>query len=178
MGLPADQFEQKVLSPIHFCSIVWAAAIRQYLDFRDQGINIAGVRYEDMVDDAKHAFSKIFEKCDIPFDEEAVDQAFSRDSQRDSPLSMKNLNKHKLEEFTPEVKQQTDAVCSSFGVACFPEVYIAPGTITYKGDVEVEAEKVPNGTDDNINQNGEGPNKNGKVNVTFVDETVANVNKL
>ena len=40
MGLPAEQFGSKVESPIHFCSIVWASAMKLYNDFREQGIYI------------------------------------------------------------------------------------------------------------------------------------------
>ena len=80
------------------------------------GINIVGVRYEDMAENPERAFAAIFEHCGLSHDPKAVEGAFSRDSQRDSPLSMKNLGKYKVDGFTDEVKKQTDRVCDSFGV--------------------------------------------------------------
>ena len=106
--------------------------MRQYLDYREQGHKFAAIRYEDLIADSNYSFLKIYEYVGLPFDGAAVEKAFSRDSQRDSPISMENLNKFQLEEFTDELKKQTDAVCDSFGLPHFPEPYILPGTITTK----------------------------------------------
>ena len=106
--------------------------MRQYLDYREEGHPFVAIRYEDMIADSKYSFQKIYEYVSLPFDGAAIEKAFGRDSQRDSPLSMKNLNKFKLDEFTDEVKKQTDGVCDSFGLPYFPNPYIVPGTITTK----------------------------------------------
>ena len=132
MGLPADNFEVKLQSGIHFGSIVWSAAMREYLDFREKGIAIVGVRYEDLVDDTTYAYQKIFEYCNLPYDAKAVELAMGRDSQRGTNINMKTLAKHKQDEFTDDVKKATDEICDKFGLPHFPEPFIAPGTITYR----------------------------------------------
>ena len=132
MGLPGDNFEVKLQSGTHFGSIVWAAAMRQYLDFRERGMAIVGVRYEDLVDDTTYAYQKIFEYCDLPYDAKAVEVAMGRDSQMVTTMNMKIMAKYKLEEFTDDVKKATDGICDQFGLPHFPELFIAPGTITYR----------------------------------------------
>ena len=133
MGLPADQYEVKLQSGIHLGAIVWCVAMRQYMDFRESGMKIVGVRYEDLVEDTTYAYQKIFEYCDIPYDAKAVETAMGRDSQRGTPLSLERLRKYKNEPFTDEIKKQTDKVCDQFGLPHFPETFIVPGTITYRG---------------------------------------------
>ena len=132
MGLPSKQFEVRMHSGIHFGSIVWAFAMKQYIDFRESGLKIVGVRYEDIVDDTTYAFQKVFEYCNLPYDARAVEAAMGRDSQRSSAISMQNLAKYNDEEFTAETKKHTDRVCDQFGLPCFPEPFIVPGTITHR----------------------------------------------
>ena len=108
--------------------------MRQYLDYSEQGHTFAAIRYEDLIEDSRYSFQKIYEYVGLPFDGAAVEKAFGRDSQRDSPLSMKNLHRFNLDEFTDEVKKHTNIVCDSFGLPHFPDPYILPGTITTKAD--------------------------------------------
>ena len=101
------------------------------------GINIVGIRYEDMVNDPQRAFAAIFDHCGLPHNTKAVEGAFSRDSQRDSPLSMKNLGKYQVDGFTDEVKRQTDGVCDFFKVNhCFTFAEISISNISISNIVK------------------------------------------
>ena len=132
MGVPADLYEIKLQSGIHFGAMAWCVSMKQYLEFRESGLRIAGVRYEDLLEDTTYAYEKVFEFCDLPFDAKAVEVAMSRDSQRGTEISIENLAKYKVEQFTKETKKHTDMMCDQVGLPHFPETYIAPGTISYR----------------------------------------------
>ena len=130
LGLYAENFEQKLYSDLQFGTIMWASGMRQYLDFREQGIDIVAAKYEDIINEPNSAFRKIFEYCNIPFDLKAVEIAMSEDSQQDSPLSYECLKSYKPDAFTDKVKLQTDKICDQFKVPRIPESFIVSGTIT------------------------------------------------
>ena len=130
LGLYAENFEQKLHSDLHIGIIMWASGMRQYLDFREQGIDIVAAKYEDIVANPNVAFQKIFEYCGLPFDAKAVERAMSEDSQRYSPVSHERLKGYKPDAFTDEVKLMTDKICDQFRVPRIPEPFVAAGTIT------------------------------------------------
>ena len=130
MGLYAEHFEQKLYSDLQFGTIMWASAIRQYLDFKEQGIDIVAAKYEDIMKEPNVAFQKILEYCGLPFDAKAVESVTSEDSQRDSPLNMKHLKGYKPDAFTDKVKFLTDKICDQFKVPRIPETFVVTGTIT------------------------------------------------
>ena len=130
MGLHSENFQIKLESDLHWGTIMWAAAIRQYLDFRKQGINIVAVRFEDLLKDSKCAFRKIFEYCGLPFDAKALEVGMSKDSQRGSPISHECLKYYKPDEYTGKVKVLAERICDQFDVPRFGEEFRAPETIT------------------------------------------------
>lgn len=132
MGLPSEQFKHNILSPLHFSAIVYASIVREYINFYEKGYKIVAINYEDIILKSEYSFKKLFSYCELAYDKQAVEVAFSHDSQRKSPLSMDNLKQYNLEEFTEEVKTQTDDACDQFGLPKIPEVFVAPGTITLK----------------------------------------------
>ena len=77
---------------------------------------MVGVRYEDIVDDPTRSFSAVFEHCGLSCDLTAIEDVVSRDSQRDSPLSIRNMSKYQLDEFTDDVKKETDIICDYYEV--------------------------------------------------------------
>ena len=130
MGLHADHFEVKLETAFHFGTIMWSAAMRQYLDFQEKGLQIAAARYEDIIQNPKAAFQKIFQYCDLPFDFAAVEKGMSTDSQRSTPLSAENTKHKKAADLTDEVKFLTDKISDQFQVPRLNEAFIVPGTIT------------------------------------------------
>ena len=137
-NLPAQDFQEfdVVMSHMQVGTVCWASAIRSYLDFLDSGIDIAAVKYEDMVGDTQFALGKIFEYCGMEYNAEAVTTAFSRDSQRASPLSRERLGKFNHDEITEEIKEQTDEACRIFNVPSIYDTYVAKNTITHRSLAE------------------------------------------
>ena len=103
----------------------------QYQQFRNQGMNIVAVKYEDLVKNPLESTQAIFKYCSLPVEwaQDAI-RALDKDSQRLSPLSMKNLQKHDFAQLTPERKVQTDQICDQFGLPRIPSPCSVDGTIT------------------------------------------------
>ena len=137
-NLPIQDFEKfNIIMPhMEVGTICWASSIRYYLDFLESGIDIAAVKYEDMVSDTQFALSKIFQYCGMEYNPEAVTTAFSRDSQLSSPLSRECLGKFDHDEITDEIKEQTDEACRIFNVPSIYDIYIAKSTITHRSLTE------------------------------------------
>ena len=129
-GLYAENFRHKLYSDLQFGIIMWASGMRQYLDFREQGLYIVAAKYEDIVKEPNVAFRKIFEHCGLSFDEKAVERGMSKDSQRCTPKSNECLKSYKPDVFTEEVKLITDNICDQFKIPRVPETFVAAGTIT------------------------------------------------
>ena len=136
MGLPAKDFKVKLPSPMTFAVYVWALICRKYLDLREKdGYNINAVKYEDLVKHPLESTKAVFKYCNLPDElaEKAI-KALNKDSQRHSPLSMKNMAKAQTLELVDEDKVIADAICDRMGIARIPEPCILDGTITtYKG---------------------------------------------
>ena len=135
MGLPAQDFKIKLPSPMTFAVYFWAIICRKYLDLKKNRYEINAVKYEDLVKHPLESTKVIFKYCNLPEElaEKAI-KAMSQDSQRHSPLSMKNMAKAKTFQLTGEDKVTTDAICSQMGLPRIPKPCNLDGTITtYKG---------------------------------------------
>ena len=113
----------------------WTIICRKYLDIRKNGYEISAVKYEDLVKHPLESTKIIFKYCNLPEElaEKAI-KALDKDSQRHSPLSMKNLAKAKTFQLTGEDKVTADAICNQMGLPQIPEPCNLEGTITtYKG---------------------------------------------
>ena len=112
-----------------------SAIIFRYLQFRKQGIDIVGIKYDDLVQSPLPATQAIFKYCNIPISlaEKAIG-ALHKDSQKLSPINMKNLSNKKTLELTPERKVKTDAICDQFNLPRIPETCVLEGTITHVHD--------------------------------------------
>jgi len=135
MGLPAKEFKVQLPSPLAFCVFVWAMICRKYLDLRNSGIKIDAVKYEDLVKHPLESTKAIFEYCNLPEElaEKAI-KALSKDSQRHSPLSMKNMSKAKTEEMEGQEKVTAHTICDQMGLPRIPEPCNLDGTLTtFKG---------------------------------------------
>jgi hypothetical protein len=131
MGLPAEDYNVKLPSPLTFTIFVWCVTCKKYLDLRHEGIRIDGVKYEDLVKRPREATAAIFQYCNLPGElvEKAI-QALDKDSQRHSPLSMKNMSKVSTLQLEGEDKVLTDAMCDQMGLPRVPEPCNLEGTIT------------------------------------------------
>ena len=131
MGLPAKEFAIKLPSPMTFSVFIWAMICKKYLVLRKQGVSIHAVKYEDLVKHPVESASAIMEYCGLPKElaEKAV-RALSKDSQRHSPLSMKNMAKAKTYELEGNDKVVADAICDKMGIPRIPQNCELEGTIT------------------------------------------------
>ena len=125
-----EQFEVKLATEFDFAAIMWSSAVRQFLDFREQGIQIAAARYEDIMHHPSNAFQRIFEYCDLPFDSGVVERGMSEDSQCSTPVSAEKLKSIKVHALTNEEKEHVNKISDYFNVPRVTEEFIAPGTIT------------------------------------------------
>ena len=135
MGLPAKDFKIQLPSPITFAVYVWAIICRKYLDLRKNGYEIDAVKYEDLVKHPLESTKAIFEYCNLPEElAEKATKALNKDSQRHSPLSMKNMAKATTLELVGDDKVTADAICDQMGIPRIPEPCTLDGTITtHKG---------------------------------------------
>lgn len=117
------------------CFFTWAAIIRVYLDCRLNGHDIVGVKYEHLITNPIENMEIILKHCGLPSEwAEKSLQALEKDSQRNSPLSMKHLNR--LEVFAEKFDMKkhkivVDMMCRWANVEYdAPADYVAEGTIT------------------------------------------------
>ena len=123
MGLNASLMKHRCADGLVYGFFVWASVIAKYREFVRQGIDIVGVKYEDLVERPLEATRIVFEYCGIPVEwaEKAIN-ALNKDAQRLSPLSRKNLDKVKLNmEVTPTRRKEIDAICDHFRLPRIPK---------------------------------------------------------
>lgn len=134
MGMPSDHFKKMTIYE-NFSLGLTMVCLGQitYQRFRDAGLEIAGVRFEDLIKDPTESMRTILRYCTFPEDNVGKCQkAMEFDSQAGSPLSTKVLNKHPTVEYVGAAKEESDRLCDLFNVPHVDQEYIAPGTITYK----------------------------------------------
>ena len=114
----------------------WAEAIHYYRKWREAGLSIVGIRYEDIIADPETNMRRILRHCDLP-EHLSVNslRALKVDSQRNTPFSGKSLSQTvAVPEYSGETRAEIDAVCESYGLPSFSNgPYVAPGTITSGG---------------------------------------------
>jgi hypothetical protein len=132
MGLPAKEFKVKLSTPLVFSVYVWAVFCSKYLALRrDPSIPIVAVKYEDLVKHKLESTRAVLRFTGLPEEwaEKAI-AALDKDSQRHSPLSMKNLSTEKPLELSDSELVQTDAICDKLGLPRVPAKCDLEGTIT------------------------------------------------
>jgi len=132
----AEGFKVQISSALTFGVFFWAIHCRKYLDLRQKkGIDIRAIKYEDLVEHPVEATRAIFQFCNLPGElvEKAV-KALNSDSQRHSPLNMKNFSKVNKTALNEQDKMQAHAICDQMDLPRIPEPCVLPGTIaTFKG---------------------------------------------
>ena len=116
----------------------WSQIVYRYLNFREMGYRIDGVKYEHLVGNPRENMEIILTHCGLPVEwAEPAMAALASDSQRNSPLSMKNLSE--LQSFSDTFnfdlhKAQVDLMCEWSGISYdAPNDYVAEGTMTVAG---------------------------------------------
>ena len=114
----------------------WAEALHYFHKFREAGLPVVGIRYEDIIADPETNMRRILRHCDLP-EHLSVNslRALKTDSQRNTPFSGKSLSQAvAVPEYSGATRAEIDAVCESYGLPPFRNgPYVAPGTITSGG---------------------------------------------
>ena len=113
----------------------WAEAIHYYRKWREAGLSIVGIRYEDIIADPETNMRRILRHCDLHEHLSVKSlRALNVDSQRNTPLNRQTLARIVVPEYSGETRAEMDAVCESYGLPPFSDgPYVAPGTITSGG---------------------------------------------
>jgi len=140
MGLPADDFRR--VGVTEYLSIgvaLHCICQKTYNNLRDSGVEIAAVRYEDIIEDPTDSMRRILRYCNYPDDGlEGSVKAMEVDSQIGTLLSTTHLRKHPLLPYAGSAKDECDRVCDLFKIPHLDQEHIIPGTITYKGKANKE----------------------------------------
>ncbi|KAK2144295.1 hypothetical protein LSH36_770g01020 [Paralvinella palmiformis] len=134
MGCSNTEYTMKLTGhPYETGIVLYSITVRNYLKMLEQGIPIAGVRYEDLADDPEYFIEKILKYCQLPVDlSTAALMALRDDAQRNSPLSISSLkSKNKNYSMTPKVAEIMDRYLQEIGVPT-EEAPVLPNTITHR----------------------------------------------
>jgi len=117
----------KLEHPMDLGFVTWGASVRRYLDMRQQGVNISGFFYDDLVKDKKFSVEAAFKFTEMPMDlVDAGVRGLDRDSQGNSGISNKNFAGYIDYGLTPDLVVLGNRVTRQF---VLPDV---------DGDVRVE----------------------------------------
>ena len=112
----------------------WIAAAKYYVALRNRGMDVAGIRYEDLVGDPLYSSRQILKYCGLPESlAEKFVEGMAHDSQRNSVLSKANLSQHRDPELTPESREFHNKLLKQHGFPPIGVEDVIDGTITYKG---------------------------------------------
>jgi hypothetical protein len=97
--------------------LVWAQLLLHFKRLREQGFDIAGVLYEDLITNKRATVTTIFTYCGLPesFVDDAM-QAFEKDSQEKSTLSRSALAKIRAPDFTADFIGACNDYCDAIGL--------------------------------------------------------------
>lgn len=133
LGFSGKDFKIKLIDDIDFSLYIFAVMCREYVKLRKENIPCYAMRYEDIVSKTtKFEATKAFiEFCGLPGDltEKAL-RGLELDSQRNTPISMEILKRHKDPELTPGAKTRANEYLKQFGLPLIGSNGILAGTIT------------------------------------------------
>jgi hypothetical protein len=133
MGYDGKDYNIRLKHGLTLGVVVYAIAMRQYLDLRKQGIDVVAVRYEDVMARPRETVEKVFRHCNLPL--EWVDKGMKGldvDSQRNTPLSRDNIGGLYEPQLTPDAKKDLSAMLRGYGLPTLDEECLVEGTISYK----------------------------------------------
>lgn len=135
MGFDGRDFNIRLKHDLTMGVLVYALAMRQYLEVRKKGIEIVAVRYEDLMAKKRGTVEKMFEYCKLPL--EWVDlgmRGFDIDSQGNTPISRDNIGGLPEPTLTPEARKDLNELLHGHGLPTLDEECLVEGTISYTKD--------------------------------------------
>jgi len=135
MGMPCDEFKLKCNHYFTMGVTISLICQRKYLMFRESGLDIVAVRYEDIVKNPTAAMKVILRHCKFPEDgAEKCKRALEIDSQAGTPMSTEVIRRHATLNYEGPAKDESDLLCDKFNLPHLDQEYVAPYTITYKAE--------------------------------------------
>ena len=129
---PVDSKHNLRLTPGYGQGVfLWANVIGMYRRFRKSGIDMAAVKYEDLVKDKESALTRLFMYNGIPARciKPAL-RAFNCDSQANSILSMDVLRNTRLPPFTEHDRNEINKICAFYNLPKVGDSCVLEGTLT------------------------------------------------
>lgn len=119
-------------SLVQLASIRWAFNMRKYLKYVSNDIGIVGIRYEDIVLDKEHALHRLFDHIGLAYHMEKLEDAFSRDSQQGTPISMTSLKGVKMDRITRADMKWFEQIAKVYELPSLNDSHVFANTITYR----------------------------------------------
>ncbi|CAH1801114.1 unnamed protein product [Owenia fusiformis] len=122
-------------SPLSCYILEWGLVMSIYLHHQQNGVRVAAIRYEDILDSPTEACSTIFKYCNISteFVSSGV-KALCKESQRGSAI-MRTDKAAKRMEITVHMKKELNEILSKMGLPKLDEPCIVSGLITGHGQL-------------------------------------------
>ena len=131
MGLCGKDYRQQLHDNLQPDILVSCVVTRTYLNLRKMGINVAGLRYEDLVRNPAESFRRVLEHCGLPTDlVEPGLRGMQLDSQRNSTLAKSNIGDLPEPELTPDSAIRINQMLRKNGLPLIGEEYLLDGTIS------------------------------------------------
>lgn len=134
MGFCSRDFDfERTQNGLSFGVMVSSVVMRSYLDQRRRGLEVGGIRYEDLVDDPTETCRRIMEYCGLPV-ELAVSavRGMEMDSQLNTPVSRDEIGRHPEPKLTADSKLNVNHLLKKYGMPSTDEQCLLEGTFTYK----------------------------------------------
>jgi len=121
------EFENDVTT----AAVLPLATMKAYVDFRRQGYDIQGVRYEDLVAHPLETCQRLMEACGLPVsDAQEVVKCMQHDSQKNTKISIEKMRKYCDAEVTTETVESLNRLAGIYGLPSVDkECPILDGTI-------------------------------------------------
>ncbi|XP_066926544.1 uncharacterized protein [Clytia hemisphaerica] len=110
----------------HFAKIalIWIFSAVAYERLLQSDLKMKSLKYEHLVANPKKVLTNFFEFVELPLDQlPDIEDAFSNDSQQDTPFSSRHVDKEKLKlglaPITDELKIEVENLCEMFDVPRF-----------------------------------------------------------
>ena len=133
MGFPGDEFKIKAVDSHTIGIFVFIVASKFYLELLNEGFDVVGVRYEDIVGKSSSTFAckQILDYLGMPESLVPLGQeGLKQDSQKESVFSREILGRHKDPEITPKSRELANKLLRKYGMPILGEDPLLPGTIT------------------------------------------------
>jgi hypothetical protein len=99
---------------------------------REKGFSVHSLLYDDLLQQKEEGVRAVFKVCGIP--ESLVPDAliaFTRDSQRNSPVSMEATSKIRPLEFTHMERECSSQILAEFGYPPIDKPFRLPGSLVF-----------------------------------------------